>query len=227
MLSPSDHERVREAVAEAESHTSGELFCVLARQTSEYRETPVAWAAGVALLGPPLTMLAGVRPGMFLRLPNDWMAAHASGLDSAVSTALGTYALLQAVLFVVVLGIVSLAPVRRALTPGPLKRHRAHRRALEQFFAKGVHVTRARTGVLIFLALDDRQVQIVADEGIHAKVDQAVWDRAAAAAVAGLREGGPAEGLVRAVAVCGAALAEHFPPDQDNPNELSDELVVI
>ena len=45
MLTQSDHERIAAAITEAESKTSGEIFCVLAHEVSRYREVPLAWAA--------------------------------------------------------------------------------------------------------------------------------------------------------------------------------------
>ena len=58
-LSPEDHKRINAAIAKAETATSGEIFCILTRQTSEYRETPFAWAAAAAWLG-LVEVIAGV-----------------------------------------------------------------------------------------------------------------------------------------------------------------------
>jgi putative membrane protein len=58
-------------------------------------------------------------------------------------------------------------------------------------------------------------------------VDETVWAEAAAALVAGMKRKAPADGFVRAVDLCGAVLADHFPPRADNPNEVADKLVEI
>ena len=76
-------------------------------------------------------------------------------------------------------------------------------------------------------ALADHQVEVVADEGIHARVDQEVWADAAEALVQGLKRGDPAAGFEAAVSLCGAVLADHFPPRPANPNEVVDRLVII
>ena len=60
MLSKSDHTRIAQAITQAESKTSGEIFCVLTHEVSRYREVPLAWAAAAALLVPPLLALAGL-----------------------------------------------------------------------------------------------------------------------------------------------------------------------
>jgi putative membrane protein len=68
----------------------------------------------------------------------------------------------------------------------------------------------------------------VADEGIAEQVEPATWDRAMAALTAGLKRGEPAAGFTAAIGLCAEVLAERFPPrDGDNPNELSDAVVVL
>jgi len=51
-LSPEDLSAIEAAVREAETRTTGEIYCVVSEESSDYGETPLAWAAGVALLGP-------------------------------------------------------------------------------------------------------------------------------------------------------------------------------
>jgi putative membrane protein len=98
---------------------------------------------------------------------------------------------------------------------------------MEQFLAHGLHVTEERTGVLILAALADHQVEIIADESIHSRVDQAVWADAVEALVKGMKRGDTATGFEVAISLCGGVLAEHFPPRAMNPNEIKDRLVLI
>ena len=113
------------------------------------------------------------------------------------------------------------------VTPRSIRRARSRRAAMEQFLAHGLHVTQDRTGVLIFAALSDHQVEVIADEGIHARVDQLVWADAVEALASGMRKGDPATGFEAAIGLCGGVLAEHFPPRPSNPNEIEDRLVLI
>jgi putative membrane protein len=217
MYSKADHDRVHDAIAQAETRTSGEIFCVVAKESGSYREVPLAWAAIVALLGPPLALIVGFRPDAVVRAVSGlteggWVAAHAGALNSAVMAALIGYALVQLVLFVATLGLVMIPGARRVLTPGSVKRAHVHARAVEQF-AHRLHQTSDVTGVLIFASLAERRVEVIGDEDIHAKVGDAAWDAAVAAALAKIRTGDVAGGLVEAVGICGQALAEHFPPD--------------
>jgi putative membrane protein len=84
--------------------------------------------------------------------------------------------------------------------------------ARHQFAAIGSRATGSDTGVMIFVALADRQVQIQADAGIHAKCGEAPWAAAAAAVTSAMKSGDdPTSGIIEAVGICGAALREHYP----------------
>jgi len=228
-LSPEDHGRINAAIADAETRTAGEIFCIVQRQASEYRDTPLAWAAALALVGPALLIPFGFNPSWFDWVPGlgGWTAGHASADEAVAAQTLLYYAGVQAVVFLLAAAIISIRPLRTALTPRALKRERAHRAALEQFLAKGLHLTEGRTGVLIFASLGDRQAEVIADEGIYRKVKPEVWNEALARLTDGLKDGRPADGFVAAVGLCGAVLAEHFPPGSQNPNEIPDTLVEI
>ena len=98
---------------------------------------------------------------------------------------------------------------------------------MAQFLAKGLHVTAARTGVLIYAALRDRIAEVIADEGIYARVPPETWGDVTAALVADAGRGRLADGFVNAVGQVGAVLAAHFPPTADNPDELPNLLVEL
>lgn len=224
MLSEADHDRIAATVAAAEQNTAGEIYCVLAPSVSDYRETPLAWAAVAALLLPALAVLAGWRPEATLDAINGWSAGHEGGSSFA---ALAVYALSQAVVFGLAALAVAAPPVRRLLTPRSLKAERVHRAAMEQFLAKGLHLTKARTGVLLFASLAERRAEVIADEGIYAVAPKEAWDEVVQLLIAGLERRKPADGFVAAIQKSGEILAAHVPPGADNPNELPDRLVEL
>nr|WP_299171455.1 TPM domain-containing protein [uncultured Brevundimonas sp.] len=220
-----DRARVAQAIATAERQTSGEIFCVLSRGVSSYFDVSLAWAAAAALLLPAALIPLGL--DLAWMGGDGWEAAHASAQAVGVGQALGLYALLQAGLFVGVFLLTRISPVLRWATPRGLRRARVRKAALQQFLAHGVHVTRERTGVLIFAALAEHQVELIADESIHAQVEEAVWADAVAALTRGLKSGRPVAGFEAAIEHCGRVLAAHFPPRSDNPNELPDHLILL
>lgn len=214
MLTPDDHARITAAVAKAEEGTSGDIFCVLAGEISSYREVPIAWGAAAALLVPPIVLAFGLRPLLVAITGGGWTAAQASALSGEIAFTLTGYVIAQLLIFALVAGITSIGPVRRALTPRFLKRHRVRKAAFHHFAAAHSHVRDSQTGVLIFVALVERQVEVLADAAIHAKAGEAVWREAAAAVQAGMRQPDPTAGIEKAIAICGAALKAHFPSTQ-------------
>ena len=224
MLTPEDHTRITAAVAKAEEGTDGDIFCVLAGEVSSYREVPIAWGAAAALLVPPIVLAIGFRPLLDAITAGGWTAAQASAVPGEIAMALTGYAVAQLLLFAVVAGVVSLAPVRRALTPRFLKRHRVKKAAFHHFAAAHSHVRDSETGVLIFVALVERQVEVLADAAIHAKTGDAAWEEAAAAVQAGMHEPDPTAGIEQAIAICGAALQAHFPSDGPRRPDLPMEV---
>ena len=204
MISDADKARIADAIRAAETKTSGEIFCVLAQNAGAYRLVPIAWAAALALIVPlPLVMLT------------EWEAV--------------TIYVIQLIAFTLAGIGLSRPALRFLVVPRRMKRERAHGAALRQFLAQGMHKTEGRTGVLIFAAVAERYVEIIADGGINAKVTQEVWDQAVASLIAAIKDGRPADGFVAAIEQCGAVLAAHFPlpPGSVNADEIADKLVEI
>jgi putative membrane protein len=227
-LSPSDLSAIEAAVRAAEARTTGEIYCVVTEESSHYGETAIAWAAGVALLGPALLLLGGVQ----VTIPDPFASWSASdvgvAIASAVRRALIGAIVVQGLLFAATALVVSIPPVRLLLTPRSLKRLRVQRRAAEQFVSKNLHLTRERTGILLYVSLGERMAELIADEGIADHVDAHVWDKAMAALTDGLKRGEVEAGFAAAVGLCGDVLAEKFPARAgDNPDELPDAVVVL
>jgi uncharacterized membrane protein len=97
-------------------------------------------------------------------------------------------------------------------------------RAVELFERLGLTRTALRSGVLLYVAVEDRKLAVIGDAGVHQRVGPEYWDRLRAALVAHFREGRPRDGLVAAVREVGETLARHFPRAPDDRNELSDEV---
>jgi putative membrane protein len=224
LLSPQDHASIEAATHAAEASTRGEIVCVVSDEASHCPEVPVAWAAIAALILPVAPLMVGVAAGWLDSGLHGWSAAHIAASHAAVVAALGGYAMVQFLVFIGVLAFVSIPPIRRAMTPASIRHGHVHRRAMEQFYARGVNATAERTGVLIFASLKDRVAVVVADEGINAKVGPRAWTDVIDLLTSGLKAGRPGEGFTSAIHACGELLARHFPAIGNNPNELQDVL---
>ncbi len=200
-ITPEDHAAIAAAIRAAEQRTSGQIVCVLAHASSAYSSFVLIWAALLALFVPwPLIYFT------------PWSAQ--------------LIFLVQLAVFIVVALVCSWPPLRMALVPRALRRARAHRAAIEQFYTRHLARTRNRTGVLIFVSMAERYARIIADDGIASKVPQAEWQSAVDALTGHMREGRIAPAFITAIERCGAVLAAHAPPD-GAANELPDRLYVM
>ncbi len=118
--------------------------------------------------------------------------------------------------------------VEAGLHPLPLWRGQtARQRAQEVFAALHVWDTAHNSGVLIYVQLADRRIEIVADRGISARVAQKTWDAICARMETEFKAGRFEEGALAAIGEITALLVQHFPPGADNPNELPDRPVIL
>jgi uncharacterized membrane protein len=102
----------------------------------------------------------------------------------------------------------------------------ALQRAIKIFERLGMHKTAHRNGVLVYISVTDRKLAIVGDKGIHERVGEEYWQGLVAGVLERMRQQGPREGLVHALAEVGRALAHHFPRRPGDKNELSDEVSI-
>jgi putative membrane protein len=225
LLNSEDHRRIEEAVAAAEMLTRGEIVCVVTDEAAHYAEVPLAWATAGAMLLPLLALAGAGVTGHFDYGLGGWEAGHLGAAHAAIFATLGTYALFQISLFVLLFVVFSIPPIRRRLTPASHKRFHVRARAMEQFLARDLDKTREQTGVLIFVSLQDRRAEVLAGSGISDKLELSAWHEVIADLVFGIKTGKPGDGFVAAIERCGRLLAEHFPAGPINPNELPDALV--
>jgi uncharacterized membrane protein len=100
-------------------------------------------------------------------------------------------------------------------------------RAIEVFSTLRVWDTEHNSGVLIYLLLADRDIEIVADRGIAARVEAGVWEQVAQTMEAAFRSGRFEQGALAGIARISDLLAEHFPPTGHNPDELTNRPVIV
>lgn len=98
------------------------------------------------------------------------------------------------------------------------------KRAEELFGRLGMHKTKLRNGVLIYVACNSKVFAIIGDKGINEVVPENFWEDVIRIMSIRFREGRFAEGLAEAVAASGEKLKRFFPISKDDINELPDEI---
>ncbi len=118
--------------------------------------------------------------------------------------------------------------VEAALHPLALWHMRSAReRAIEVFSQLRVWDTARNNGVLIYLLLADRDVEIVADRGVHPLVGQGAWELICRDMEAAFRTGNYQGGVVAGIKAIGTQLALHYPPEDTSRNELPDSPLLL
>jgi len=201
-FSDAEKERVRQAVAQAETGSSGEIAIMVLPESERYRE---AEQLGALLLAALIAVIACV-------------AMH--------HVTIWVYIPLLCLLFFPALMLFRRFPRLKIPFAGGGRQAEAVRaRALAGFYEKGLYRTEGETGILIFISLLERKVWILGDRGINERIAPGYWEALAGELAAGIRAGNAADTLCRVVAGCGRELARHFPRSRDDLNELADEIL--
>jgi TPM domain len=100
-------------------------------------------------------------------------------------------------------------------------------RALDVFSRLRVWDTEENCGVLVYVLLADKDVEIVADRGIHRRVGDETWQQVCRAMEAAFRERRFEEGALVGIKAISTLLAQHFPRGGSGPNELPDQAIVL
>ncbi|MGX2041014.1 TPM domain-containing protein [Methylocaldum sp. MU1018] len=108
-----------------------------------------------------------------------------------------------------------------------LRRETPRERAVAVFSELRVWDTERNNGVLIYLLLADRDVEIVADRGIDRRVGAAAWERICREMEAAFRKGDFEAGIVAGVRAVGAHLERHFPGPDVYGDELANRPVIV
>lgn len=203
VVDPAARQRFEATITEAERHSAGEIVLVVTRACDEYGSA--GWRFAVLLAGLVFAGLAAFAPPLEI-----WMYLAAQALALGAGHALAR-----------------IDAVRRRLLPEALVEVSVADRARRAFAEHGLTRTQGQTGILVFVALLEHRVVVLADEGIHRHVGtNDVWQEVVDLAVAGLREGRAVDGLDAALRRCGELLRRHVPAPDHNPNELPDRVVL-
>lgn len=101
---------------------------------------------------------------------------------------------------------------------------RTERHARRLFLQLGMHRTALRNGALIVLFVRRRRFTLLGDDGLNAVVEPGYWEYLASGLSSRLHEGDKAGALISAIRALATTMAAHFPPGNDNPDELPNTI---
>ena len=192
--------KTKTLIGEIEQGTSAELVVTVRRRSGSYRATDYLVGAVTGLV-----VLA-----LVLFLPREF-AIETMPLDVAIAFGIGA-------------GLTSLSPAaRRLFTSKGLMREAVSTAARAAFFDQGISRTRGRSGVLVYVSMLERDVEVLPDLGVDVKALGESWTAAVARARAAVRAS-DLEGFLTALRDLGASLGAKLPRGDDDENELPDDV---
>jgi putative membrane protein len=201
-LTENDKERVELAISELESRTSAELAVVVAGRSHDYAVYPFLWAAGLALVTGGAVAVA-------------W--PNATGL---------AIVLLEGAVFIAAY-LAHFTPLGLLLVPAAVKHDHADRLARAEFAALVEGRTEGRLGALLFVALAERQIAILADRGIRERIPPERWQAVIDHFTSAAKTRPVADALLAAMEDCAVLLAEPFPPGPHPRDEIPNRVTEV
>jgi putative membrane protein len=210
-----DLEKIKEAVKEAESKTSGEIATAFVKESDDYASYELIFA---------------IICGFFYFFALMFFAQRIEHRMQEVFWGYSSSYLLMVFGFttfvvIAVFYLLSNIPfIDRLIIPKTVMMRKVNQRATRHFLESGVYDTKDRTGILIFISLLERRVELLADKGISEKIPQEKWDYIVSYIIDGVKSGQLTKHLTEAILDCGTLLATHFPIQPDDVNELKDDV---
>jgi len=220
-MNETDHAKVSAAIAAAEAGTDGEVIAIITERSDSYHDVGLHYAVATLFL-----MMAVLTAWPEL-LGDLWTFAMGWTAPPVLQQLLLLQVGLGLVTFLLALFAMRWMPLRLALTPAATKTRRVRRRAVMLFKAAAERRTVGRTGVMIYLSMDEHRAEIIGDDAITAVTTPESWGDEMLALLTEVKAGRTADGIVAAVALIGVVLAEHFPKDGDDVNEIPDKLIEL
>jgi len=197
-LTPAERERIHAAVAATEQRTGAHFALVTVPASDRYALFPIAWAAVLALSVTGVVAL--LKPQLSI------------GEGFAINGAL----------FIALALVLDWWPLRLRIVPASIRRSHARELAHREFATRVAAWSPHRNGVLFFVSLGERYVEVLTDREIHNRVAPDTWDRLIADFVSAVQANRLAEGFIAAIETCGSTLEAHYPRSgpQDAPGVL-------
>jgi putative membrane protein len=201
-----ENQRISAAIKGVESRTDGEVAVMVVDQSAPYIEAE---------------FLGGMILGSLLALILTEILVDFFGHDS-----LWYYIPLSFIFFFPFRWLCAQVPgIKTVFMSVKRKDEMVRQRALRAFYEKGLYKTRHHTGVLFFLSLLERKVWVLADKGIHKKINQDTLNQFARMVSQGIKEDRAGQALCQAIEGMGQLLAEHFPVTPGHVDELPDQVM--
>jgi len=191
-------EEIAAAIRDIEKQTSAEIVVVVRGRSGTYRQADYLFGAIVALIGLVFVLFSPIEFHTYW-IPFDVVALFAAG---AWISSRGDW-------------------LRRLFTTKKFRANAARTGASAMFYEAGIANTSAENGMLVYLSLLERRLEVIADRGILKAVPPLKWNQCVFELKQMGKEATPQK-FIEGLRITGKLLAEHLPATGENPNELAD-----
>ncbi|NQT64715.1 MAG: TPM domain-containing protein [FCB group bacterium] len=217
-LRKEDMKKIGSAVKKAESKTSGEIATAMIKESYNYAIYELIFAVVIGFVYFIVMMFFTGSIEQFLQ-GNFW--------DYSVNYMIMFYGFSTFIVITLFYFIGNISSIDRLIVPKKILIQKVQERATRYFMESGVYNTKDRTGILIFISILERRVELLADSGINAKIPQEKWQSIVDNIIKGIKQKDIASHLTESINECGDLLVEHFPIQADDKNELTDAIDIL
>jgi len=217
-LTKEELEQIKNAVKEAESKTSGEIATAFIKESDDYAVYELTFAVlcgfvyFVAIMFFADSIEHSIKQ-MFWEYSSHYLLAF--------------YGFSTFLVIAIFYLLANLSFIDRLIVPKSVMQRKVNQRAVRHFMESGVYNTKERTGILIFISSLEHRVELLADRGISEKIPREKWDALVSHIIKGIKANQLVKHLTESIRGCGELLAEHYPIQPDDVNELKDDIVVL
>lgn len=217
-LKKDDLKKISSAVKEAESKTSGEIATAIIKESYNYAVYELLFAVIIGFIYFVVMMFfVGNIENRLQSLFWDYHIGHL-----LIFYGFSTFLVIALFYF---LGNIS--TIDRLIVSKKIRQLKVKERALRHFMESGVYNTKDRTGILIFISILEKRVELLADSGINEKIPPEKWQSIVDNIIQGIKKKNITSHLIKSINDCGELLTQHFPIQPDDINELSDEIDIL
>ncbi len=217
-LSKDDMKKISSAVKIAESKTSGEIATAMIKESYDYAIFELMFAVVIGFVYFVLMMFFAGNVEQFLQ-GKFW--------DYSANYLVMFYGFSTFIIIALFYFIGNLSCIDRLIVPKKIRNQKVTERATRYFMESGVYNTKDRTGILIFISIMERRVELLADSGINEKIPAEKWQNIVDNIIKGIKQKEVVVHLTKSINECGNLLAEHFPIQSDDKNELTDNIEIL
>lgn len=216
-ITETSKKEIAKTLEKVEKDTSGEIAVAVTPESGNYSFyellfSLVVGAVVFAFLLGFSNPIIGFLKTQFWVFP-DWLFAAFCGIVSFITIGL-------------VYLLVNIPCIDRKIIPQSIKILTTEARAQRCFYNAGIHKTIENSGILIYISCMERRVRILADSGIAKKIDQKEWDDLAQKLANNIKTDFT-KAVCETLEECGKILKDNFPPSEENPDELPNDLMIL